>query len=142
MTDIEKAIETLKKRSKFVADINLDAKMAYKLATQALKKQIDTDGITAERHKQICDAERENRCVVLPCKIDDVVYCIEKGFTYILKQIVNQFYINKKGTFVEVYNVNERGYINHHQYPVSEFGKTILFSYEEAEQALKEMEGE
>ena len=37
--DIEKAIETLKARKKFIADINFDAHYAYDLAISALEKQ-------------------------------------------------------------------------------------------------------
>ena len=40
MNDIEKAIKTLESRKKFVADINLDAHVAYNIAIQALEKQI------------------------------------------------------------------------------------------------------
>jgi len=41
MNDIEKAIKTLESRKKFVADINLDAHVAYNIAIQALEKQIE-----------------------------------------------------------------------------------------------------
>lgn len=39
INDIERAIETLKVRKKFVADINIDAIVAYDLAIEALEKQ-------------------------------------------------------------------------------------------------------
>jgi uncharacterized protein (UPF0212 family) len=38
--NIEKAIERLKARKKFIADINFDAHYAYDLAISALEKQI------------------------------------------------------------------------------------------------------
>lgn len=38
--EIERAIEILKSRSKFVAEINIDAIVAYKMAIEALEKQI------------------------------------------------------------------------------------------------------
>jgi len=41
MNDTERAIKTLEARKKFVADINLDAHIAYNLAIQALEKQIE-----------------------------------------------------------------------------------------------------
>ena len=37
--DIKRAIKILKGRDKFVADINLDAKIAYKMAIEALEAQ-------------------------------------------------------------------------------------------------------
>lgn len=38
--DIESAISTLKTRSQFVADVNLNAQVAYKLAIESLEKQL------------------------------------------------------------------------------------------------------
>ena len=37
---IERAIEILKSRSEFVANMNIDAKVAYKMAIDALEKQL------------------------------------------------------------------------------------------------------
>ncbi len=37
---IERAIEILKEREKFIADININGKTAYKMAKEALGKQI------------------------------------------------------------------------------------------------------
>ena len=37
---IERAIDILKVRNEFVADINIDAKIAYKMSIEALEKQI------------------------------------------------------------------------------------------------------
>lgn len=36
---IDQAINILKARSKFVADVNLDAKIAYRMAIEALERQ-------------------------------------------------------------------------------------------------------
>lgn len=38
--EIQRAIEVLRGRNKFVADINMDAKIAYKMAMESLEKQI------------------------------------------------------------------------------------------------------
>jgi uncharacterized protein (DUF2249 family) len=39
-----------------------------------------TNGIEPDRLREMCDAERDGRCVVMPCKVGDVVYrlCNEK----------------------------------------------------------------
>ena len=37
---IERAIEILKARIKFVAEVNIDTKIAYKMAIESLEKQI------------------------------------------------------------------------------------------------------
>lgn len=38
--EVKNAIRILKSRSEFVADINIDAKIAYKMAIETLEKQI------------------------------------------------------------------------------------------------------
>ena len=38
--EIERAVEILKVRNEFVADINIDAKISYKMAIESLEKQI------------------------------------------------------------------------------------------------------
>lgn len=37
--------------------------------------------IPIERVEEICDAERDGRVVVLPCKVGDTVYVIEREYT-------------------------------------------------------------
>ena len=43
MSEIEKAIQVLTARSHFVADINLDAQMAYRLAVKALQEKLERE---------------------------------------------------------------------------------------------------
>ena len=52
--DIERAIEILKIQKSFIADINIDALVAYDMAIKALKKQVNQKGIpynSAKCHK-------------------------------------------------------------------------------------------
>lgn len=42
---------------------------------------IITNGISLDRLTEICTAEREGRCVVLPCKVGDTVYKTKAIFT-------------------------------------------------------------
>lgn len=44
----ERAIEILKLRSRFVADVNIDAIISYKMAIEALEKQIPKKPIIRE----------------------------------------------------------------------------------------------
>lgn len=54
--ETERAIEILKGREKFVADINIDAKIAYKMAIESLEKQIhckvEEVGIAQSTHER------------------------------------------------------------------------------------------
>ena len=53
----------------------------YPLGHVSLNAEIDnleqfreiTSGISLDRLREICDAERDGRCVVLPCKVGDTV---------------------------------------------------------------------
>ena len=58
----KRAIEILKARSEFVADINIDAKTAYKMAISALEKQIPkTVGETLGDYENIYYCDRCGR---------------------------------------------------------------------------------
>jgi len=52
--EVERAIKTLKVRSGFVADINLNAIMAYKLAIEALEKQLPKKPLTESYMPTLC----------------------------------------------------------------------------------------
>ena len=65
-----------------LADYNCDTKIGCKLI-ETVKAERDgqqptkmfragiTDGVHLDRLEEICNAEREGRCVVLPCKVDN-----------------------------------------------------------------------
>ena len=68
MSEIEKAIQVLKVRANFTADINLDAQMAYKFAIQALQEKLEREEgfeFATPRH------DNENRCKHRCCNICD-----------------------------------------------------------------------
>jgi len=88
--------------------------------------------IPLDRLEQICEAERDGRCVVLPCKVGDFLYhiypvqgVIESRIRRIQKNINGVFIVDCKGAWME-----------------SKIGKTIFLTKAEAEQKLKETEGE
>jgi hypothetical protein len=41
---------------------------------------INTFGVSVDRIREICAAERDGRLVVLPCKVGDTVYAITQGY--------------------------------------------------------------
>lgn len=105
------------------------------LAAQAL-------GVEPSRLREIAEADKDGRVVVLPCKVGDTVWIVGA---------VRKLYSAKVRTFFCGHTSAVRGddYDGHiHMIrttecdiPMQKFGKTVFLSREEAEKALQEMEG-
>lgn len=102
------------------------------LAAQAL-------GMKPDRLRELAEADRDGRVVVLPCKVGDTVFArLDNKSKYVFECKVKQIVVGNIGfvTFAPIgapereYDVSLRG-----------FGKTVFLSREEAEKALQEMEG-
>ena len=83
-----------------------------KLAGQSL-------GITPDRLRELAEADREGRCVVLPCKVGDTVYQVDDIRVYAL-EVRNLIYDAGILAFDE-----------------STIGKTVFLTRAEAEAALR-----
>lgn len=73
--------------------------------------------------------------IELPCQVGDIVYCLyqfPQEETKIIELEIDTFEIHKSYILI-------KGYIGEHcfTYLVSEIGKTVFLTKEEAEQALK-----
>jgi hypothetical protein len=88
-----------------------------------------TADIPLDRLAEICNAEREGRCVVLPCKVGDTVYFIENGRPYNVG--VTSIEISSKGIALYLYGMWKR-------ITPQDFGKTVFLTHPEAEAKLKE----
>lgn len=77
-----------------------------------------------DRIRELAEADKDGRCVVLPCKVGDTVWRIKRTFeTYPDK---SEPYIEPDAFLLQdVFNI----------------GKTVFLTREEAEKALQEMEG-
>ena len=94
------------------------------------------------RLREIAEADKDGRVVVLPCKVGDTVWIVGA---------VRKLYSAKVRTFFCEHTSAVRGddYDGHiHMIrttecdiPMQKFGKTVFLSREEAEKALQEMEG-
>ena len=96
------------------------------LAAQAL-------GVEPDRLRELVEADKDGRCVVLPCKVGDKLYRVFAG--EILEHRVGK---------MKYFAIQGRWDIE--TYPFcpcveSSIGKTIFLTREEAERALQEMEG-
>ena len=101
------------------------------LAAQALRMKPD-------RLRELAEADKDGRVVVLPCKVGDTVFArLDNKSKYVCECKVKQIVVGNIGfvTFAPIgapereYDVSLRG-----------FGKTVFLTREEAEKALQEME--
>ena len=88
-----------------------------------------------DRLRELAEADKDGRVVVLPCKVWDTVWRIVRdGEPHITRDEVRDMYFADDMTLcVEL--VGERVTFT------EKFGKTVFLTREEAEKALQEMEG-
>ena len=98
------------------------------LAAQAL-------GVEPRRLRELAEADKDGRCVVLPCKVGDTVWrIIRDGEPHITRDEVRDMYFADDMTpCVELVG----GRVTF----TEKFGKTVFLTREEAEKALRGMEG-
>ena len=98
------------------------------LAAQAL-------GVEPSRLRELAEADKDGRVVVLPCKVGDTVWRIVRdGEPHITRDEVRDMYFADDMTLcVELVG----GRVTF----TEKFGKTVFLSREEAEKALRGMEG-
>lgn len=112
----------------------VDGEFAHSILSGIFGEDYDLD-----RLKELVEADREGRYVVLPCKVGDKVYCIQSYFNDAkmrsekkVKCRVVDFVQSSPDLF------ECQGMI----YKFEDIGKTVFLTREEAEAALERMEGE
>lgn len=100
------------------------------LAAQAL-------GVEPSRLRELVEADKEGRCVVLPCKVGEKIYYLNGK--YIIEVEVVGYKIDETGAWLfigETYNPEtNRAY--HCDLETERIGKTVFFAREEAERAME-----
>ena len=92
-----------------------------------------------DRLRELAEADKDGRVVVLPCKVGDTVWANLDGMRHTRKCVIEFANIGSHVTtivFSTVDGLREQYGVN-----PSSFGKTVFLSREEAEKALQEMEG-
>ena len=96
------------------------------------------------RLRELAEADKDGRLVVLPCKVGDTVYMIERIFDIdngVCDEICARKVIGYGGNNLNKLWLIGSGGICNVSIFVSEFGKTVFFTREEAARAMQEMEG-
>ena len=99
---------------------------------EVIEAAFDNDTSRIERAHNLHVADKEGRCVVLPCKVGDTVYFALLG-RIIEKQV---FSIVSFSNSTRIYCDGTSEYFR-----PEDIGKTFFLTREEAEKALAEMEG-
>lgn len=97
------------------------------------------DDYDLEHLKELVEADRDGRCIVLPCKVGDKVYCIQSCFNDAKmrsEKKVKCRIVDFMQSFPDLFECC--GMI----YRFEDIGKTVFLTREEAEAAMKRMEGE
>ena len=102
---------------------------------KAISEITEFDGLPIDRLREIAEADKDGRCVVLQCKVGDTVWRIVRdGEPHITRDEGRDMYFADDMTLcVELVG----GRVTF----TEKFGKTVFLSREEAEKALREMEG-
>lgn len=113
-----------------------------KLFDYALKESKTlTEQLTLLKHiRELAEADRDGRCVVLPCKVGDTVYFVNAK--QILDFAVVGYAVDETGiSWVYSEHVDKTGHTNERTFSPDRISKTTFLTREEAEKALAEMEG-
>lgn len=95
------------------------------------------DDYDLDRLKELVQADKEGRCVLLPCKVGDKLYKIsENGVKEVVVQSI-VFMLSHTVNHLTVHVANERGAMT--EIETKDFGKIVFLTSEEAEAALEKM---
>ena len=117
-----------------------------KLFDYALKesKTLTEQLALLEHIRELAEADKDGRVVVLPCKVGDTVYMIERIFDIdngVRDEICARKVIGHGGNNLNKLWLIGSGGICNVSIFVSEFGKTVFLTHEEAKKALEERAG-
>lgn len=96
------------------------------------------DDYDLEHLKELVEADREGKCVVLPCRVGDKVYCIQSYFNDAKMRSEKKVKCRVVDFMQSLPDLLEcEGMI----YKFSDIGKIVFLTREEAETALEKMRG-
>lgn len=106
---------------------------------KAVAQITEFEGLPIARLRELAVADKEERAIILPCKVGHRVFALLDTDKHISECEVKQIGLGNEIGFVGLEPIGARG----RKYGVSlkGFGKTVFLTREEAEKALAEMEG-
>jgi hypothetical protein len=106
---------------------------------KAISEITEFDGLPIDRLRELAEADKDGRVVVLPCKVGDTIYFVNKQ---ILEFAVVGYAVDETGiSWVHSEHVDKIGNTNERTFSPDRFGKNTFPTREEAEKALQKMEG-
>ena len=97
------------------------------------------DGLPIDRLRELAEAEKDGRCVVLPCKVGQRGFALLDTDKNISECEVKQIGMGNEIGFIGLEPIGARG--REYGVALNGFGKTVFLTREEAEKALEEKEG-
>ena len=97
----------------------------------------DAEQEGVKRLRELAEADKDGRLVVLPCKVGDTVWAILDGKKHVCKCIVE--FINIGGLCTTVVLCKVNGSREQYGTTAASFSKTVFLTREEAEKALEAM---
>ena len=97
-------------------------------------------GMSPDRLRELAQAEKEGRLVVLPCKVGDKLYDITLGEVREKTVISLSMLLSKSVNHLVIHAENFRNAVT--SYELQDIGKTVFLTREAAEAALDAMGGE
>lgn len=107
---------------------------------KAIAEIKEFNGLPVDRLRELAEADKDGRLVVLPCKVGDIVWANLDGMRHTRKCVIEFANIGSRVTtivFSTVDGLREQYGVN----PCS-FGKTVFLTREETEKALEAMKDE
>ena len=105
---------------------------------KAVAQITEFEGLPIARLRELAVADKDGRCVVLPCKVGHRVFALLDTDKHISECEVKQIGLGNEIGFVVLEPIGARG--RKYGVALNGFGKTVFLTREEAEKALAEME--
>ena len=121
-------IDTALMRLADYEDTGLTPEEIHKMRSwwEATKFILDSPDTVSARLKELYEADKDGRVMVLPCKVGDTVWAVNS--IGISSHVIRRIERNKCGDFACSLLI----------FPLDDFGKTVFLTREEAEKALEE----
>ena len=103
---------------------------------KAISEITEFNGLPIDRLRELAEADKDGRVVVLPCKVGETVYFVNAK--QILEFTVVGYAVDETGiSWVYSEHVDKTGNTNERTFSPDRFGKNTFLTREEAERAME-----